>query len=102
LERFIRRSEDREINKVIRRCIARPNEETTSTDVASVLGALQQYESRHPRSVVVQMSRLQRTVILVGRDLLGAPLSQKELELSEIPRSTQADSVQDALSLGPG
>ena len=41
LEQFIRHIEDREINKVIRRSIARPKEEKTTADVATVLDALQ-------------------------------------------------------------
>ena len=75
LEYFIRRSEDREINKLIRRSVPRSKAETTSADVASLLGALQQHESRHPGSVVVQVSRLPRTVILVGQDVLRVPFS---------------------------
>jgi hypothetical protein len=101
LEHFIRHSEERETNKVIRRSITRSKKETISPDVAAVLDALQQQEARHPGSVVVQVGRFQRTVILVGQDLLTGPYSQKELDIHEIPRSAQADSVSDAPTLGP-
>ena len=102
LEQFIRQSEDRETSKVIRRSVARPKEEKSSVDLATVLDALQQQEARHPGSVVVEVGRLPRTVILVGQDLLTGPHSQKELEPHEIPRSSQANSVSDAPTLGPG
>ena len=102
LEHFIRRIEDREINKVIRRSIARPKQEKTTADVATVLDALQQQEARNPGSVLMQIGRFQRTVILIGQDLLREPYSQKELELHEIPRSSQANSVSDTPALGPG
>ena len=82
LEQFIRYSEERATNKVIRRSIARPKEEKTSPDVVAVLDALQQQEARQPGSVVVQVGRLQRTVILIGQDLLTGPHSQKELKLT--------------------
>ena len=102
LEHFIRHSEDREINKVIRRSVARAKQEKTTADVATVLDALQQQEARQPGSVLLQVGRFQRTVILIGQDLLAGKYSQKELELHEIPRSAQADSVSDTFILGPG
>jgi len=102
LEHFIRHSEERETNKVIRRSITRSKKEKISPDVGAVLDALQQQEARQPGSVVVRVGRLRRTMILVGQDLLTGPYSQKELELHEIPRSSQADSVSDAPTLGPG
>lgn len=101
LEHFIRHSEDRETNKVIRRSITRPKKEKISTDIAAVLDALQQQEARQPGSVVVKVGRFQHTVILIGQDLLTGPYSQKELELREMPRSSQADSVSGAPTLGP-
>ena len=48
LEHFIRHSEDRETNKVIRRSITRSKREKISPDIAAVLDALQQQESRQP------------------------------------------------------
>jgi hypothetical protein len=80
LEQFIRYSEERATNKVIRRSIARPKEEKTSLDVVAVLDALQQQEARQSGSVAVRVGRHKRTVILVGRDLLTEPHSQKELK----------------------
>ena len=102
LEHFLRYSEDREASKVIRRSITRSKKEKISLGVGAVLDALQQQEARQPGSVVVQVGRFQRTVILLGQDLLTGPYSQKELELHEIPRSSQADSVSDSRTLGPG
>jgi hypothetical protein len=82
LEQFIRHTHQRAINKVIRRSIARPQEEKISLDVVAVLDSLQQQEARQPGSVVVRVGRYQRTVILIGRDLSTGPLSQKELKLT--------------------
>ncbi len=102
LERFIRQSEDREINKVIRRSVLRPKEERTTADVAAVLDALQQQEARQPGSVLLQVGRFQHTVILIGQDLLTGPYSQKELDIHEIPRPSPTDSLSDPPILGPG
>jgi hypothetical protein len=81
LEQFIRCSEECATSKVIRRSITRPGEERTSPDVVTILDALQQQEAGHPGSVVVQVGRLQHTVILVGQDLLTGP-SQREWSLT--------------------
>src|SRR5262249_46656761 len=70
LEEFIRCSEERATNKVIRRSVSRPKEEETSSDLVMVLDALMQQEAREPGSIVVRVGRLQRTVVLIGRDLL--------------------------------
>jgi hypothetical protein len=82
LEQFVRRSEERATCKVIRRCITPAQEKKTSPDVAAVLDALQQQEARQPGSVVVQVGRLQHTVILIGQDLLTGPHPQRKLELT--------------------
>ncbi len=82
LEQFIRYSEERATNKVIRQSIARPKEEKTSLDVVAVLDALQQQEARQPGSVAVRVGRHKRTVVLIGQDLLVGPRSQKELKLT--------------------
>jgi hypothetical protein len=82
LEQFIRYSEERATNKVIRRSIARPKEEKTSLDVAAVLDALQHQEARQPGSVAVRVGRHKRTVVLIGQDLIVGPHSQKELTLT--------------------
>jgi len=81
LERLIRRSEERETDKVIRRSIAHPKEQTIGADGATILDALRQQEARQPGSVVVRLSRRQHTVILVGQDLLTKSHSQEELKL---------------------
>ena len=81
LERFIRRSEERETDKVIRRSIAHPKEQTIGADGATILDALRQQEARQPGSVVVRLSRRQHTVILVGQDLLTQLHSHEALKL---------------------
>jgi len=80
VEQFIRYIEERATNKVIRRSIARPKEEKIRPDVATVLDALQHQEARQPGSVAVRVGRHKRTVVLVGRDVLTGPHSQKELK----------------------
>jgi hypothetical protein len=82
LEQFIRYSEERATNKVIRQSIARPKEDKTSLDVVAVLDALQQQEARQPGSVAVRVGRHKRTVVLIGQDLCVEPRSQKELKLT--------------------
>jgi hypothetical protein len=82
LERFIRYSEERAANKVIRRSIPQPKEQKTSPDVAAVLDALQLQEARQPGSVGMRVSRHKRTVVLVGQDLMAVLPSQKELQLT--------------------
>jgi hypothetical protein len=82
LEQFIRYSEERATNKVIRRSIARPKEEKISPDVVTLLDALRLQEARQPGSVAVRVGRHKRTVVLVGQDLFAGPHSQKELKLT--------------------
>jgi len=82
LEQFIRESEERATNKVIRQSIARPKEEKASPEVVTVLDALQHQEARQPGSVAVRIGRHKRTVVLIGQDLLTGPHSQKELKLT--------------------
>jgi hypothetical protein len=82
LEQFIRYSEERATNMVIRRSVARPKEEKIRPDVATVLDALQHQEARQPGSVAVRVGRHKRTVVLIGQDLFGELHSQKELHLT--------------------
>jgi hypothetical protein len=82
LEQFIRYSEERATNKVIRRSIARPKEEKISLDVVTVLNALQHQEARQPGSVAVRVGRHKRTVVLIGQDLFEGLHSPKELKLT--------------------
>jgi hypothetical protein len=77
LEEFIRYSEERATNKVIRGCIARPEEENISPDFVAVLNALQQQEARQPRSVAVRVGRHKRTVILIGQDLFAGRILKR-------------------------
>ena len=82
IERLTRYTEDREINKVIRHSVTRPQgEETSCPDMSTLLGAIQRQDVRQPGSTVVRPGRLQRTVILVGRDLITRSLAQSELKL---------------------
>ena len=81
LEQFIRYSEERATNKVIRQSIGRLKKDKTSPDLTTVLNALQQQEARQPGSVAVRVGRLQRTVILIGQDLLTGLHPQRELKL---------------------
>jgi hypothetical protein len=81
LDEFIRYSEARATNKVIRRSIPRPKGEKSSLEVLPLLDSLRQQEARQPGSVVVRVGRHQCTVILVGRDLLPEPSVQKESNL---------------------
>lgn len=82
LEQFIRYSEERATNRVIRRSIPQAKEKKASLDVLAVLDALQCQEARQPGSVAVRVGRHKRTVVLVGRDLLAEQFSQKELKLT--------------------
>ena len=82
LEQFIRYSEERATNRVIRRSILQPKEEKASLDVVAVLDALQHLEARQPGSVAVRVGRHKRTVVLVGQDLLAGLHSQSELKLT--------------------
>jgi hypothetical protein len=82
LEQFIRYSEERATNRVIRRSIPQPKEKKASLDVLAVLDALQCQEARQPGSVAVRVGRHKRTVVLVGQDYVAGPHSQKELKLT--------------------
>jgi len=81
LEQFIRYSEERATNRVIRRSIPQPKEKKASLDALAVLGALQCKETRQPGSIAVRVGRHKRTVVLVGQDDIAGPQSQRELKL---------------------
>ena len=81
VEQFSRSREERAISKVIRRAIAQSKGET-QPDIASLLEALQRQEQHQPGSVEVRLGMLQRTVIVLGRDMTAAKQSQKELKLT--------------------
>ena len=83
LEEFIRYSEERATNKVIRRSVPHPTkEQKANLDIVAVLDALQHQEARQPGSVAVRVGRHKRTVVLVGQDLTAAIPSRKELHLA--------------------
>jgi len=74
---------ERATNKIIRQSIGRPKKDESNLDLSSVLDALQQQEARQHGSVMVRVGgRLQRTVILIGQDLLAGPHSQMGLKLT--------------------
>jgi hypothetical protein len=60
LEHFIRHSEERETNKVIRRSIARLKAKKISPNVGAVLDTLQQQEARQPGSVLLQVGHTRK------------------------------------------
>ncbi len=80
LEQFTRYSWERATNKVIRQ-FTRPNEDQNSFNPFTVLDALQEQEVRKPGSVVVRAGRHQRTIVLIGQDLLAGLHPQKEWKL---------------------
>jgi hypothetical protein len=82
LEQFIGYSVERATRKVIRQSVSRPRRERTNLNLSAVLETLRQQEMRHPGSVVVRGGRLQRTLILIGRDLLAEAQSQREWNLT--------------------
>lgn len=82
LEQYIRYSEERATNRVIRRSIPQPKENKASLDVIAVLDALQYQEMQQPGSVAVRVGRHKRTVVLVGQDYVARLHSQKELRLT--------------------
>jgi hypothetical protein len=81
LVEFIRYSEERATNRVIRRSIPQPKEKKASLDVIAVLDAIRCQEMRQPGSVAVRIGRHKRTVVLVGQDYVAGPHSQKALKL---------------------
>ncbi len=81
VEQFTQYTLERATSKVIRQSIGRLKKDKTSPDLTTVLNALQQQEARQPGSVVVRVGRLQRTVILIGQDLLTGLHPQRELKL---------------------
>jgi hypothetical protein len=82
VELFIRYSEERATNRVVRQSIRPPKEKKVSLDVLAVLDALQRQEAQQPGSVAVRVSRHKRTVLLIGRDLSVELHSLKKLELT--------------------
>jgi hypothetical protein len=83
LEHFVRYSEESAINKIIRRAITRPkDEEEVRPEAATILDALRMQEVQQPGSVLVRIGRLQRTVVVIGQDLLAGPHFKGGLKLT--------------------
>jgi hypothetical protein len=70
---------ERENNKVIRQVITRLKGEKRCPSFAEIMNALAQQEAGQPGSVTVKMSRLRRSVVIVGHDLLSSSLVQGTL-----------------------
>ena len=81
MEQFIRYSCDHATGKVICQSIERLGRDVTSLDAITLLITLQQQEGRHPGSVMVRTSRRERTIVLVGQDLLTEFHSQEGLKI---------------------
>ena len=82
LEEFVRYSEERARNKIIRQAIARPKREKKFHEVVTILDNLREQEARHPGLIDIQISRRQYTLILLGQDILTSPHPQAELKLT--------------------
>jgi hypothetical protein len=80
VEQFVDYVEQRAKNKVICDAINRSPIQSAGSDPSAVLRALQRHEARKPGSVVVRPSRRAQTVILLGQDLLSAPLFHTGLQ----------------------
>ena len=68
--------------KIVSQSIGRPKKNESNVDFRAVIDMLQRQEKQHPGSVMVRAGRLQRTVILIGQDLLADPLAQMGLTLA--------------------
>jgi hypothetical protein len=82
IEQFTNYLWERATHKVISQSIGRPRKDESNLDFCAVLDALRQLEVRQPGSVMVRPGRLQRTVILIGQDLLTDPHSQRRVKLT--------------------
>src|SRR5205807_935234 len=76
----MRAREERAINKVSRQSMTRPKKSTIRPEPVTVSGASRQTEAPRPGSVTVRVSRLQRTVVVIGRRVLTALQSQEKLK----------------------
>jgi hypothetical protein len=82
LEHFVRYAEESAISKIIQRAITRPKEEEeVRPEAATILDALRMQEVQQPGSVLVRIGRLQRTVVVIGQDLLAGTHSKRGLKL---------------------
>jgi hypothetical protein len=82
LERFSADCEYRAVSRVIRQCVPETRSEKILPAAATILNVLLQQEAQQPGSVVIRAGRIERTVIVLGRDLLAGSLLQGELTLT--------------------
>jgi hypothetical protein len=101
LEAFTQQLEERAVDAVIRGALKQRRKPEPCPDAVFILAALQQYETRFPGSVAVRRDRSGRILISVGNDILEQINTQKELQLDETERSTQANTCPNTSLLGP-
>jgi hypothetical protein len=89
LEAFTQCLEERAIDVEIRHILMRSCTPKPFPDTASVLTALQQYESRFPGSILVTRGRSGRITISASNAVLEQNNPQGELQIDETARSAQ-------------
>jgi hypothetical protein len=82
VEQFINYLWERATQKVIRQAIGGSKKDESNPDFRAVIDMLQRQEAQQPGSVMLRCPRLQRTVIVIGQDLLAGPYSQNSLKLA--------------------
>lgn len=75
MEQFTRFTAERATNLVISGTISRLRESAIGLDATTLLSTLQLHEAKQPGSVTVRVTRRQRTIVLVGQDLLNVTVS---------------------------
>jgi hypothetical protein len=71
-DRLLEYISERENKKVIRQVITRLKEKQLPPRFVEVMAALERQETEHPGSVTVRVSRLRRSVVIVGHDFLDS------------------------------
>jgi hypothetical protein len=82
VEQFTNYLWERTTHKIVSQSIGRPKKNESNVDFRALIDMLQRQEAQQPGSVMVRAGRLQRTVILIGQDLLAGPLAQMGLKLT--------------------
>jgi hypothetical protein len=100
-DQFVKYAVECRKKRAIRRSLASLMKEKVGSDTLSALRRLRNREVGEPGSLLVRTTRLQRTVILLGRDFFGSNW-EKELCGNQIPTSVKNDPPQDDPILGPG
>lgn len=85
LNQFMRESEERAMDKIIRQAIAQPKKQNTTPDVVTVLEALNQQEARQPGSVVMRVGRYSKTVIVSVKIYLLGEILKRSWSCHEVP-----------------